>query len=75
MEAKYRRIGQDGLLSFEYDTARFIEVGGLAGLKGWLNLRKSAFLDGAAAMVARPNPIGLCLDSQDFTTKYSSSPL
>jgi SpoVK/Ycf46/Vps4 family AAA+-type ATPase len=57
MEAKYRLIGQDGLLSFEYDTARFTEVGGLARLKGWLNLRKSAFLDGAAGPLEPPKGI------------------
>lgn len=57
MEAKHRLIGQDGLLSFEYDTARFTDVGGLAGLKGWLTLRKSAFLDDAARPLEPPKGI------------------
>ncbi len=45
MEAKYQLIGQDGLLSFEYETARFAEVGGFSRLKKWLDLRQPAFLE------------------------------
>lgn len=42
--AKYELIGQEGVLSFEFETAKFGEVGGFANLKSWLELRKSAFL-------------------------------
>lgn len=43
-KAKYELIGQDGVLSFEFETARFAQVGGFANLKRWLELRRSAFL-------------------------------
>jgi SpoVK/Ycf46/Vps4 family AAA+-type ATPase len=46
MQAKYELINQKGVLSFEYDTASFSEVGGLAQLKNWLTLRKRVFLEG-----------------------------
>lgn len=42
-KAKYELIGQNGVLSFEYDTARFADVGGLNSLKQWLNIRKNHF--------------------------------
>jgi SpoVK/Ycf46/Vps4 family AAA+-type ATPase len=41
--AKYELIGRDGILSFEYDTARFSEVAGLKHLKQWLEQRRKAF--------------------------------
>ncbi len=44
MEAKYRLLDRDGALSFEYDTAKFTEVGGLRKLKKWLQIRTDAFL-------------------------------
>ncbi len=43
-KAKYELLGQDGVLSFEYETADFDQVGGLQSLKDWLELRKAAFL-------------------------------
>ena len=43
--AKYELLGGDGLLSFEYDTARFNEVGGMTRLRRWLDVRKSFFLE------------------------------
>lgn len=43
-KAKYELIGQDGVLSFEFETAKFAQVGGFDNLKRWLELRKSAFL-------------------------------
>ena len=42
--AKYELIGKDGILSFEFDVARFDEVGGLRGLEHWLGQRRAAFL-------------------------------
>ena len=43
MQAKYELLNHGGGLQFEYDTARFSDVGGLARLKTWLSRRKSAF--------------------------------
>lgn len=43
---KFELLNLDGVLSFEHDTARFAEVGGLANLKRWLGERQSAFSDG-----------------------------
>src|SRR5690606_8716853 len=44
-KAKFELMDMEGVLSFEYDTARFSDVGGLANLKAWLNQRRAAFLD------------------------------
>lgn len=43
MQTKFRLIGQEGVLAYEFDTARFAEVGGLTRLKDWLDLRKPVF--------------------------------
>ena len=43
MEAKFRLLERSGALSFEYETARFSEVGGLRRLREWLDLRRPAF--------------------------------
>lgn len=43
MEAKYRLLGGDGVLTFEGDTAHFADVAGLDRLKHWLDQRKSVF--------------------------------
>jgi hypothetical protein len=43
MQAKYQLLSQDGVLSFEYETAAFAEVAGFNSLKVWLNRRKAAF--------------------------------
>ncbi len=45
MRAKYELLGRDALLSFEYDTVKFSEIGGMARLRGWLEIRKAFFLD------------------------------
>ncbi|MGI9291479.1 MAG: AAA family ATPase [Gammaproteobacteria bacterium] len=39
-KAKYELLNQDGVLSFEYETAKFSDVGGLSKLKTWLEQRK-----------------------------------
>lgn len=44
MQAKYELLNKGGILQYEYDTARFGDVGGLENLKRWLTLRKPAFL-------------------------------
>ena len=43
MQAKYALLNRGGALQFEYDTARFSEVGGLSRLKTWLAQRRPAF--------------------------------
>ena len=43
MQAKYELLNHGGALQFEYDTARFSDVGGLNRLKAWLSQRKAAF--------------------------------
>lgn len=43
-KAKYELLGQNGVLSFEYETTNFGQVGGLANLKQWLSVRKEVFL-------------------------------
>ena len=42
-KAKFALMDMEGVLSFQYDTARFSEVGGLARLKDWLEQRESNF--------------------------------
>lgn len=44
---KFRLLDLDGVLSFEYDTARFADVGGLLSLKRWLGERQAAFISGS----------------------------
>ncbi len=45
MRAKYELLGRDSPLSFEYETAKFAEVGGMQRLRHWLELRQSFFRD------------------------------
>ncbi len=45
MKAKYELLNRGGILQFEYDTAKFSDVGGLSKLKDWLSKRKAAFAD------------------------------
>jgi len=45
-KAKFALMDMDGVLSFEFDTAEFSEVGGLIALKNWLKHRQKAFIDG-----------------------------
>jgi SpoVK/Ycf46/Vps4 family AAA+-type ATPase len=47
MQAKYELLNRGGALQFEYDTARFNDLGGMDRLKDWLSKRKSVFLGGA----------------------------
>ena len=44
MEAKYRLLGDEGVLSYEADTAHLADVAGLNTLKQWLSRRKKVFL-------------------------------
>ena len=43
MQAKYDLLNRGGALHYEYDTARFSDVGGLERLKEWLMQRRPAF--------------------------------
>lgn len=43
MEAKYRLLERGSALSFEYDTARFAEVGGMRQLTSWIERRRAGF--------------------------------
>ncbi|MCP3871153.1 MAG: AAA family ATPase [Gammaproteobacteria bacterium] len=58
MRAKYELINQDGIISFEYDTAKFSDVAGLRQLKKWLKHRRKAFSGGIASL-DRPKGIML----------------
>ena len=58
MQAKYELLNRGGILQYEYDTARFGDVGGLEKLKRWLSLRKPAFLnDNKSAHLDKPKGI------------------
>jgi hypothetical protein len=43
MRAKYDLLGHDSPLSFEYETAKFGEIGGMSRLRQWLEVRKNFF--------------------------------
>jgi hypothetical protein len=57
MRAKYELLGRDSPLSFEYETAQFSEIGGMARLRQWLELRKTFFRDGPQAHLDPPRGI------------------
>jgi SpoVK/Ycf46/Vps4 family AAA+-type ATPase len=52
-KTKFQLLNLDGVLSFEYDTARFADVGGLHNLKRWLAERQAVFLEGKAADIPK----------------------
>ncbi len=60
MKAKHNLLRGDEVLSFEFDTARFSDVGGLSRLKGWLEQRKPVFHGEADAASLDP-PKGIML--------------
>jgi SpoVK/Ycf46/Vps4 family AAA+-type ATPase len=53
MQAKYALLNRSGVLSFEYDTAKFADLGGMSRLKEWLKQRRPAF-DGSAPQLDSP---------------------
>ena len=54
-KAKFQLMDMEGVLSFEYDTERFADVGGLKTLKHWLEQRREAFLSPkTGSTLARP---------------------
>lgn len=58
--AKFELLDMGGVLSFEYETSRFSDLGGLSNLKHWLNTRKAAFHRESNAMALDP-PKGILL--------------
>ena len=60
MEARYALISQKGVLSFEYETAGFADVGGLKNLKQWLSYRRAVF-HGEGAQYGLDAPKGVLL--------------
>lgn len=44
-KAKFKLLDMEGVLSYEYDTEKFSQVGGLNNLKRWLQERKSVFFN------------------------------
>ncbi len=50
LRAKYELLGRDALLSFEYDTVKFSDVGGMQHLRKWLEVRKAFFLGDDASL-------------------------
>ncbi len=60
MQAKYELLNRGGILQFEYDTAKFTDVGGLSKLKNWLATRRTAFVKNGDAPHLDP-PKGILL--------------
>ncbi len=60
MQAKYELLNREGVLTFEYETAQFSDVGGLGKLKGWLEQRRPFFL-GDDSLPAVDPPRGVLL--------------
>jgi hypothetical protein len=58
LAAKYQLLNRGGTLSYEPDTAKFADVGGLARLRQWLTSRKPAF-DGTAPRLDPPKGVML----------------
>ena len=56
MKAKYELLNRNGVLSYEYDTAQFADLGGMSRLKEWLRHRKPAF-DGSAPKLDAPKGV------------------
>ena len=57
-KAKFALMDMEGVLSFQYDTAQFGEVGGLVKLKEWLERREDSFLESENSLDA---PKGIML--------------
>jgi AAA+ superfamily predicted ATPase len=57
MRAKYELLERDSVLSFEYETAKFSEIGGMQRLREWLNVRKDFFLDDTEVRLDPPRGV------------------
>ena len=60
MQVKFKLLNLGGILSFEFDTARFADVGGLKKLKKWLDVRKDVFT-GELTSAGLESPKGIML--------------
>lgn len=58
MRAKYELLNRNGVLSFEHDTARFSDLGGLKQFKTWLDHRRPA-LTGSGGKLEPPKGVML----------------
>jgi hypothetical protein len=56
LSAKYQLLNRGGTLTFEPDTAKFADVGGMQNLRHWLASRKPAF-DGSAPELDAPKGV------------------
>jgi chemotaxis protein histidine kinase CheA len=56
MRTKYELLNRRGILSYEHDTARFADVGGLKNLKAWLEKRRAGF-NGSAPQLDPPKGV------------------
>jgi hypothetical protein len=56
LAAKYQLLNRGGSLSYEPDTARFVDVGGMRKLRAWLRQREPAF-DGRLAGLDAPRGV------------------
>jgi len=57
MRAKYELLGRDSPLSFEHETAKFAEIGGMRRLRQWLDARKSFFREDPPANLDPPRGV------------------
>jgi hypothetical protein len=57
MRAKYELLGRDSPLSFEHETAKFGEIGGMTRLRRWLDVRTSFFREGPPANFDPPRGV------------------
>jgi hypothetical protein len=56
LAAKYQLLNRNGTLTYEPDTAKFADVGGMQNLRQWLTSRKPAF-DGTAPELDPPKGV------------------
>ncbi len=61
MQAKYELLNRSGVLAFEYDTAKFADLGGMTRLKEWLRQRRPAFESNGTTNVRLDPPKGVLL--------------
>jgi len=57
MQAKYKLLNRDDVLSFEFETAHFSDLGGMEKLKNWLKQRQSIFTQSAKTSLDTPKGI------------------
>ncbi len=60
-KAKFQLMDMEGVLSFEYDTEHFSNVGGLKNLKEWLEKRRKVFINDEDSNGALDAPKGILL--------------